>query len=504
MEALFTTLLTFLRSAPAQVIQSHAVKVESTVWTFEYTRELKRVLEAATSRDYSTPQEVLPKVLNLAKHVDVVMANDNVLVQMRNPRHPDREVLSGVLLTSALVDINDLLFEVQEAAAKAPRFYASEFVNGKHPLVACLRPMSMIEAKAAIGIDERRARCTCCKQPAAEDGVVGPKDAPQWVKVKLTPLLTGGDDEGLRSIRMELELVSGSEASKEAGGVSVKVKVKVCNSCGMAYYCSRACQEKHWRAGHKQQCRVLRAARRAAMGVSAALAQVQDALGPEYGHAYPQLHHFSLKAMCPLLGAFGQAHVTCHESACESIVLPTVMVYDLLDLLMSSNDDEPLLPPNNVMLGMPECTWDLFSDLNILRSFTPTPQVMFTYGSTDASGRFVPQPFSMGWDINDMTDVGKKYVHDLRRIADAHNCTLDKATSAMHQLRLKRARGYQHIGLIARSASTGQSSSAWFMLDELCLHSRFQKNRKLPEAARALAARFASRYGGFLPGSLDI
>jgi len=33
------------------------------------------------------------------------------------------------------------------------------------------------------------------------------------------------------------------------------VKLDCCSRCKMAYYCSKACQTKQWRAGHKQACR---------------------------------------------------------------------------------------------------------------------------------------------------------------------------------------------------------------------------------------------------------
>ena len=32
------------------------------------------------------------------------------------------------------------------------------------------------------------------------------------------------------------------------------VKVQMCGRCKRVKYCSRACQSKHWKAGHKAQC----------------------------------------------------------------------------------------------------------------------------------------------------------------------------------------------------------------------------------------------------------
>merc|ERR1711959_859271 len=29
---------------------------------------------------------------------------------------------------------------------------------------------------------------------------------------------------------------------------------KVCSQCSLAYYCSAACQKRHWYAGHKKEC----------------------------------------------------------------------------------------------------------------------------------------------------------------------------------------------------------------------------------------------------------
>lgn len=36
------------------------------------------------------------------------------------------------------------------------------------------------------------------------------------------------------------------------------VKLKKCNACQKVYYCSKECQTKHWKCGHKDECRDLK------------------------------------------------------------------------------------------------------------------------------------------------------------------------------------------------------------------------------------------------------
>ena len=56
-----------------------------------------------------------------------------------------------------------------------------------------------------------------------------------------------------------------------------------CAGCKERYYCSRACQKVHWKAGHKAQCPVLKARReeRATAARSTAHGEVSALVGVE-------------------------------------------------------------------------------------------------------------------------------------------------------------------------------------------------------------------------------
>ena len=37
-------------------------------------------------------------------------------------------------------------------------------------------------------------------------------------------------------------------------GTAFNPHLKKCGRCGKAYYCSKNCQKKHWKSGHKRNC----------------------------------------------------------------------------------------------------------------------------------------------------------------------------------------------------------------------------------------------------------
>ena len=39
----------------------------------------------------------------------------------------------------------------------------------------------------------------------------------------------------------------------------ITLKHKVCSNCKSVYYCSQECQRVHWKNGHKEQCKILKA-----------------------------------------------------------------------------------------------------------------------------------------------------------------------------------------------------------------------------------------------------
>merc|ERR1712129_563461 len=43
---------------------------------------------------------------------------------------------------------------------------------------------------------------------------------------------------------------------KKSGDIGIPFKV--CSGCAMSYYCSRTCQKKAWKYGHKDHCKKLR------------------------------------------------------------------------------------------------------------------------------------------------------------------------------------------------------------------------------------------------------
>merc|ERR1712129_611418 len=38
----------------------------------------------------------------------------------------------------------------------------------------------------------------------------------------------------------------------------ITILFKVCSGCSMSYYCSKSCQKKAWKYGHKEICKTLR------------------------------------------------------------------------------------------------------------------------------------------------------------------------------------------------------------------------------------------------------
>lgn len=64
----------------------------------------------------------------------------------------------------------------------------------------------------------------------------------------------GGSDEARRALKREEKqqrvcAFCGAVAGQDAP------KLKRCANCRLVLYCSPACQRKHWKAGHKAECR---------------------------------------------------------------------------------------------------------------------------------------------------------------------------------------------------------------------------------------------------------
>merc|ERR1711964_581551 len=47
---------------------------------------------------------------------------------------------------------------------------------------------------------------------------------------------------------------------------SMETGLKACQQCKSVWYCSRACQKRHWRAGHKKDCKHMTDARKVFKG----------------------------------------------------------------------------------------------------------------------------------------------------------------------------------------------------------------------------------------------
>lgn len=490
-KAFFDDLMSYLRSIPVQVTEAYASKKCGYHWSFVYSARLCRVVASARRSEYKTPQEGLARVLKSlnqtgteagAQSSDASRGNVVVALHVKPASSTEAEVFTGVIVVKHLLDVDDLLFDLQQAAKTSPGVYVREFVSGQQmsSSLLCLRKTA---SHAFLSLEQRHAKCGGCRRAFRADSL------------RVSIVVTSGQDND----------TSGQD--KETGKVQLRIEVdkpQLCGRCGMAKYCNAACQKQDW-ATHKQVCKVFRAARRAAVGIADAVEHVRTLLGPDYVGVYPALHPACIIAKLPLLcGGGRRSAIECpRDIVLSSSHVPADMSHMLVDLLIDSSPiiERVLTQSDGFFVSLPEYTIRMMDDLNLLRSFTPTQKVMLTYDGVDpVTGRFLQPSIDLQWDINDFSDIGKKYLHDLKTVAARHSVPMYDALRAMHQLRIKRARGFTHI-IMACMDDARRQTAQWFMLDEIALHNQIQgtSGHNLADDVTKVTARYASRYGGFLP-----
>ena len=70
--------------------------------------------------------------------------------------------------------------------------------------------------------------------------------APEFLQVAQTGNQVSSQDE---------EVCNFCQTSPET---HTQKKFQLCGGCGMVRYCSKDCQRKHWKAGHKMMCKLLK------------------------------------------------------------------------------------------------------------------------------------------------------------------------------------------------------------------------------------------------------
>ena len=58
-----------------------------------------------------------------------------------------------------------------------------------------------------------------------------------------------------RRTAREQKAVAREKGCGGCGAAETEMQLKACKGCALAYYCSHACQVRHWRQGHKAECR---------------------------------------------------------------------------------------------------------------------------------------------------------------------------------------------------------------------------------------------------------
>jgi hypothetical protein len=453
-------LLDFLKEQPRELLEV-AVGKHGNTWVIDRSKAKKVLDKAGTGKYACYPKAVsLPRILALVPPLDNGSSGSTTSVVKICVSSHDPVILDCA--GSALPRVADGFFELQQVAFQHPDRFI-KMMDGYNPV-------------APLG---------CETWPAAAD-----------------------------AFDQQQRLMGCGTCGAARGGDAWKGPNGICSGCYCVAYCSEACQKQDWKGaaagvgGHRRICRLLLTTRTTVLGAVAARQQLVGALGASVAYErVPDAHALTQLARLPLLsGASLPISLLGGSMLSSGVGIPLFMTEAVIEAALDEDTRKVVWRHKEgagfttLLDGVPE---QLVDEINLLRSFTPTNEVMETYGMVDQSGRFRPQKVDMGWDIADMRagSMGAKYKADLQRLATFHGVDFDDDVCRIaHQLRLKRARGFMHILAQTRPPGVAHPMFAWMTLDEVLLHGRLAVGLG-PPRIEELAERYKERYGGLLPGA---
>lgn len=264
----------------------------------------------------------------------------------------------------------------------------------------------------------------------------------------------------------------GIQLRPRSGDESISVTIRAyhlmlgCIKCHCAVYCSLECQRQHWVQGlHKRHCKQFARILGLVKVVLTIRHRFISILGPDALTTLPSVGRYSLICRLPLLsidssliqgispGSLTQRYDTVLQLGIDYLTGPECLLRDGLTCSLSG------------IYGV-----GLVDDVNVLRLYTPTADVMDTGGALDARGLL---RFTRGtaWRLRP-TPLATALRVELQHIADKYSVEIGVVEMVSLQLRVKRARGYMAMFFMMSSIQTGQ----WIILEEPRLFQRIKRH----------------------------